>query len=295
MEIVVTLSNINNLSKLNKSKVDGVLFGGPFSLRFNYSIDELKTINEYCLNNNLKRYITIDSFIFEDDKVSIYDYFEYLKDLNPDGIYFTDLGIISISKEYGLNDRLIYDPDTLMTNSLDALFYLNKGIGVVLSRELTFDEVKKILNNTHGKVDMQVFGHLKMSYSKREFLTNYFKHINKDVDIKGNKHLKLVEENRDYGLLIYEDKYGTRIYTDYILFMYKELLEIKDKINRAIVDDSFIEDSNLVFDVIRDIKTLSYDNINFLTLNINTKYPNVRSSQGYLYKKTSLVKENEDE
>lgn len=295
MEIIVTLSKINNLSKLHSNKVDGVIFGGPFSLRFNYSLDDLNNINEYCINNNLKRYITIDTFIFEDDKVAIYDYFEYLKELNPDGIYFTDLGIISIAREYGLDDRLIYDPDTLMTNSLDALFYLNKGIGVVLARELTLDEVKKILSNTDGKVDMQVFGHLKMSYSKRKFLTNYFSHINKDVDICGNKHLKLVEENRDYGLLIYEDKYGTRIYTDYILFMYKELLEIKDKINRAIVDDSFIDDDNLVLDVIRDIKTMSKDNIDFLILNINTKYPNYRFSDGYLHRKTSLLKENDDE
>lgn len=294
MEIVVSLSTINNLTKVKQSGADGILFGGPFSLRFNYSLNEIKIINNYCTINNIKKYISIDSFIFEDDKVALYEYFDVLKGLNIDGIYFTDLAIINISKEYGLDDRLIYDSDTLMTNSLDSAFYLNKGIDVVLSRELTLEEVNKILDNHLGLIDMQVFGHLKMSYSKRKFLSNYFKHINKDIDITSKRNIKLVEENREYALPILEDKYGTRIYTDYVLLMYEELIELKPKLERCLLDDTFIKETDLVFDVIKDIKRLTKDNVEFLIENIENKYPDVYFSKGYLYNKTTMVKEDND-
>lgn len=291
MEIIVTLSSINNLNKVRQSGADGILFGGPFSLRFNYSIDELKIINTFCLTNNIKRYISIDAFIFENDKVALYEYFELLKELNVDGIYFADLGIIDIARGYGLDDRLSYDPNTLMTNSLDSAFYLSKGISAVLARELTLEETTKILKKLPNQIDMQVFGHLRLSYSKRKFLSNYFKHLGTNVNVDSKKTLRLEEENRSYSLPIIEDKYGTRIYTDYVLLMYEELLELRKYIRRAILDDSFIKDNNLVFSVVKGMKKLTNENVDFLLENLNNKYQDINFSKGYLYTKTSLLKE----
>ena len=74
---------------------------------------------------------------------------------------------------------------------------------------------------------MQVFGHLKMSYSRRKFLGNYFKHIGSDVDLTNKRDVLLVEENRDYSLPIIEDRYGTRIYTDYIFLMHERDFVLK--------------------------------------------------------------------
>ena len=148
MELLVTLSSIDNLSKMALCEVDGLVFGGPFSLRFNYSLNDIQKISDYCLEYGIKRYISIDAFVLEEDKVSLYDYFDFLKMLNPDGIYFTDLGVVSVADD-SLKDKLIYDPDTLITNSLDARFYLKQGIGVVLSRELSLEEVLKIAQNLY--------------------------------------------------------------------------------------------------------------------------------------------------
>ncbi|MDO4499888.1 MAG: U32 family peptidase [Erysipelotrichaceae bacterium] len=248
-------------------------------------------INEMCLKHNVKRYISIDALISEGDKPVLYDYLEFLKKINPDGIYFADLSVINVAKNVGLETKLIYDSGTMICNSLDANFFIKQGIGVVLSRELSIDEVVDIIKNNLREVDMQVFGHLRMSYSKRKFLGNYFKHIGKDVDYLGADDIRLQEEGRDYVLPIIEDEYGTRIYTDYILMMYKELAHIKYVLKRMIVDDNFIEDENLVLSVIRDIKRLTVDNSNFLIEGINSKYPNMNFSSGYLYKKTTKVKE----
>lgn len=293
MELLCTLSKLENFEKIINSGCDGIIFGSAFSLRFNYNLEQFRLINDYCKKHNVKRYISIDAMIFEDDRASLYDYFDLLSELNPDGIYFTDLGIISIAKRVNMTDKLIYDPDTLMTNSVDAAFYLKQNIGVVLARELSFSEVFNIIKRLPGQVDMQVFGHLKMSYSKRRFLSNYFKHIGTDYNVDGLKNIRIVEENRNYSLPIVEDHFGTRIYSDYVLMMYKELASLKGSIKRAIVDDSFV-DSDIVFDVIKDIKRLTTDNAQFLQDTLVNKYPKEVFSNGYLDTKTTKTKEENE-
>lgn len=296
MELLLTLSNIDLLNKYSKDNIDGLLFGGPLSLRFNYSLKEIEMIDVYCLRNNLKRYVVIDAFISEYDRVLVNDYLEFLKKLDVDGIYFTDLGIINVASAIGIRNKLIYDPDTLLTNSLDVNFYLRQGIGTVLARELSFDEVKHILEKNPGKCDMQIFGHLKLSYSKRQFMTNYFKYIGKEVDVLNKRSIRLVEEHRNYKLPIIEDKYGTRIYSDYVLLMYKEYLELRPLLKRAIIDDTFIEKNELTLAALRDYKRVSDMNAEFLEENITALYNNVSFSNGYLSNKTSKVKgeTNED-
>ena len=294
MEILLTLSKIDNLSKAKQYAVDGLIFGGEFSLRFDYSKEEMVSISNYCHENGIKRYIALDAFIFEGDKTAFYEYFDFIKALNPDGIYFTDLGVLSVAKRLGIAQKLIYDPDTLLTNSLDVGFYLKQGIGVVLARELELKEVLDIISNYIDSVDMQVFGYLKMSSSKRKFLTNYFNYLKTARDIKGKKNIRLVEETRNESYPVIEDDYGTRIYTDYCLLMYRELAYIKHVIRRAIVDDLFIEDNDLAFEVIRDIRRMTPENAEFLLEALKERHPNVNFSAGYLHQKTSKTKEEND-
>ncbi len=295
MELLVTLSDINKLNKYTRGNIDGLLFGGPLCLRFSYTLKEIENINAYCLKEKLKRYVVIDAFISENDRVVINDYLEFLKRLDVDGIYFTDLGVINIANSMGLANKLIYDPDTLLTNSLDVNFFTRQGIGTVLARELSFEEVENIVKHNPDKCDMQVFGHLKMSYSKRQFMTNYFKYIGKEADVLNKRTIRLVEENRNYKLPIIEDKYGTRIYSDYVLLMYKQYLDLKPYLKRAIVDDMFIDKHELTLAVLRDYKRVSKMNVDFLGENIIGLYNNISFSDGYLANKTSKVKENTNE
>ena len=294
MEILLTLSKIENLPKAKQYAADGLIFGGKFSTRFSYSREDMLSINKYCLDNGIKRYISLDAFIFESDKYSFYHYFDFVKSLKPDGIYFSDLGVISIAKRMGVTDKLIYDPDTLLTNSLDIAFYLKQGIGVVMTRELELKEVLDIISNNLDSVDMQVFGYLKMSSSRRKFLSNYFNHLGTRRDVKGKKNIRLVEETRNYSLPIIEDDFGTRIYTDYCLLVYRELAYIKHVIKRAIIDDLFIEDNDLAFEVIRDIRRITPENSQFLLDALVERHPNVNFSTGYLHQKTVKTKEENE-
>lgn len=292
MEILATLTEIKYLKSIKQAGADGIIFCGPFSLRFAYDAKEFHQIDQYCKENGLKRYIVIDSFISEQDKPHLYRYLDVLKHFDPDGIYFTDLGVLNCAQAYGLENKLIYDPDTLLSNSLDTAFYLKNNIGAVLARELTLTELTKIIDRFPNKLDLQVFGHLKLSYSKRHFLTNYFKHFNMEADITERKDLSLVEESRNYRLPVVEDVYGTRIYSDYIFMMYKELVPLKAKLKRAIIDGSFLSE-NLFMTAIRDVKSLNSENAAYIEQALYNRFADESFSSGYLYRATVKVKEDE--
>ena len=293
MEIIATLRKKSLLDKLIPV-VDGVIIGKYFTTSYNYSLDDLKQINNICKDNNIKVYIALDNFISEDEKPLLYEYFDFLNEMNVDGIYFHDLGVISVAKGYGMLKKLIYDGKTVLCNSLDTAFILANGIdSVVLSREITLKEIKDIIHKNAGKVDLQIFGHLRMSYSKRKFLKNYFNEINKDYDYLNKETLYLVEEKRDYKMPIVEDENGTYIYTDYILEMFNEINDLKTYLKRGIIDTLFIEDDSLLIQVCRDYKRITADNKSFIieTLHHNYKYD---YSSAYLYQRTNIIKHEQD-
>ena len=294
MELLIGIKSIGLLKHIKRKTADGVIFGSAFSSKYSFSYNDLKEIVAYCEVEGLKKYVSIDAMIMEDDLGSLYRYLEIIKGFDVDGIYFADLGIIPAARAYGLTDKLIYDPITLIASSPDAGFFLSQGLGTVLARELTYEEDKKILEKFKGKIDMQIFGHLRMSFSKRKFLSNYFKQLGEEKDINDKDNLSLVEETREYRLPIRETRYGTEIYTDYCLLMYKELVSLMPSIRRGIVDSDFINNDDLVIDVAKDIKKITSENVTFLLTKLLSDYPSVNFDTGYLYKKTVDKKEDNE-
>lgn len=290
MEVLVTLRQNKGLERI-LPLVDGVIIGKYFTTGYNFEMEELKSISEYVKSHNRKVYVVMDNFISEDEKMLLYEYFDYIDGLDVDGIYFHDLGIYDVAKSYGMLSKLIYDGKQVLCNSLDTAFILDRGIdSVVLSRELTLQEISSIVKNNEGRVDLQVFGHLRMSYSKRKFLTNYFNEINKEYDYVNKKTLSLVEEQRNYRMPILEDDYGTTIYTDFIFEMFNEIASLKPFLKRAIVDTLFIEDEGLIQQVCRDLRRITIENKDFLKDSLLHNYPNNYSS-GYLYQRTNITKD----
>ncbi|MBQ5444613.1 MAG: U32 family peptidase [Erysipelotrichaceae bacterium] len=290
MELLFTLRRLEPLEKLLPF-ADGIITGRYFTTGYHLTLDEIRQASRFCKTFHKKFYIVMDDFISEDEKMLMYDYLDFIDSIDVDGIFFHDLGVYNAAKSYGMLSKLIYDGKTVLCNSLDSAFLLDKGIdSVMFSRELTFEEVKEIVRNLSGRVNMQIFGHLRMSYSKRNFLSNYFRQIGKDYDFKGKETLSLVEEQREYKMPIVEDEDGTYIYTDYIFEMFSEISELKNDLKRGIVDTLFIEDDALIAQVLRDYKRVSANNGKFIRDSFLHNHPGNYSS-GYLYQKTNISKE----
>lgn len=289
MELLVTLRDKSYMERMIKL-CDGFIVGSLFSSGYNFSKEDLIYIKDRCKEYDLKFYIVIDNFISEDDKTAVLDYLYFIKKLDVDGIYVHDLGLYDMARIYELDDKLIYDGQTVMCNSLDVSYFMSKGFdGVVLSRELTFKELIDIVRNNPNCCDVQVFGHTRLSYSKRKFITNYFKELKLNYDFTNKDHLYITEEQRDYRMPIVEDESGTKIYSDYILQMYREIPLLKHFIKRAIVDTMFIDYKNVI-NVLRDYRFVDRNNAEMLFEKLKIDYPN-NYSTGFLYQKTNITKD----
>ena len=290
MELLVTLSKITNIEELKKSGATGIIVGTSlFSSRYHYSLNDLVKIKEKTLELGLDLFITIDTMVEEKDIVLLKDYLELLNKMGVKGIYFTDLSVYAYAKQMQIVDSLIYDPTTLMTNSVDANFYLAKGIdSIVAAREITLDEILGMSKHV-DKLEMQIAGYLKSATSKRKFLTNYFDYLKQDYNPTNRMDLKIVEETRDYALPILENNYGTQIYTDYVLLALKEFPKLSQFLKRAIIDDIFLDEID-TFKIVRAFNEVNETNAEALYQQLVAECPKCHFDTGYLYQKTNLTK-----
>ena len=288
MKKLVTLSNINNLTKLKQNNIDGIILGQQvFSNRFNtyYNDIELNNIIIQCNKLNLEIYLNINDIIFEEDINKLEQYIIDTNKLDITGIIYNDISIYYICKKHNILDKLIYNPDTLMSNTKDINYYLDKGIkSVMISKEITLEEIHNIINNSNNKLSLIIHGRLNMSYSKRHFIKNYYEYLNKEYNIDNKLNITLIEQTREHKMPILETNKGCSIYTDFTLESFNEIKGLEELgLGYAIIDDIFMDDNEL-FDTIK-----VYNN----ELSISEfydKYKLKNYSTGYYYNKTNLVK-----
>ena len=289
MEIVCTLKPQTNLDKII-GLADGILCGSYFADRHYYALSKLKEIRKISKENGLKLYILMDTMIKEEDIDLLYEYLEFLNNLRVDGIFFADLAVLRAAEDLHMTNLLHYDPQTLICNSLDATFFLKNGLaGLVAAREVTYQELEKMLRFNPQKLDVYIFGHQKMASSARYFLRNYFKHIGKEIDLADREDLSIIETTRQEAYPILENHYGSKIYTDYIFCMYEEFLKLRENINCALVDDIFLPESLLIH-VLKDLRNLDSHNVQGLLNRLKARYIKNHFSTAYLYAPTTMAK-----
>ena len=291
MELLVTLTNKNNIQKFNSLGINGVIVGQKdFSFRFNryFNNDELKEISTEIHQLNMKLYLNINRIIHEEELDDLKKYLIKVQQY-VDGIYFNDLSILNYAKKLNILNKLIYHPDTLMTNYYDINFYLDKDINsVMISPLITLEEINEIAKNTNQKLDMIIHGYLNMSYSRRKFITNYLNYIHKENTYVNNLDMSLIESTRTNKMPILEDEFGTSIFTDFIQNSFNEINNLKDILGRLIIDDIFLNDEEL-FDAIELYQKILNHKDYDLDLFFN-KYKEHNYGTGYYYQKTNLVK-----
>ena len=134
-------------------------------------------------------------------------------------IYITDLGLAYRLKKLNVIDRVIYDPVTMITNSLDAKEYYSYGFNAVsLSNEITIDDVNKIVSKSDIKLFYQVFGYHLMLHSRRKLVSLYCEKINKKIELN---NLTIKETTRNDIYPIVENDRGTFIYRSYLINLLK--------------------------------------------------------------------------
>ena len=203
-------------------------------------------VNYYLLVNRIMTFKDLEKLRSILNNINL----KYLK-----GVFFEDLGVLEIIKDLDLEK--IYFPNHFATNYLSINGFLDKGIdSVVVSNEITKEEVEIILDNVSENVVIPVLGYNQIMYSRRNLITNY----NKEYNLNTSLNNKITEQITKKQLPILEQEYGTVIFDENIYNNLELLINTKN-VKFYLINSTFLTKE----DIISYLNSNSLNNNGFLT------------------------------
>ncbi len=170
MELLAPAGEFDSLVMAVLNGADAVYAGGNmFSARKsakNFDLSELDRAVDYCHLRGAKLYLAVNTLIKEFELSDLLKYLEEIYKIGVDAVIVQDLGVLRLIKKY-LPDLPINASTQMSVNTSGGVLELEKlGVKrVVLSREVSAEEIKKIRQKTKAELEIFVHGALCMSYS----------------------------------------------------------------------------------------------------------------------------------
>ena len=177
------LSPAGNFEKMKAAILYGAdavyLAGEIFGMRAaadNFTIDELREAVAYAHERNVKIYLTVNTMPRENEYALLKDYFGKLKNIDVDALIIADIGVLMLAREMLPEKEIHISTQACSVSAADCRAWHALGAKrVVLSRELTLDEIKAIKANIPEDLEIECFVHGSMciSYSGRCLLSGH--------------------------------------------------------------------------------------------------------------------------
>ncbi len=223
---------------------------------------EISNIKELKKKSNKKILIAVNKIFHEYEIEDLKEYLKQLKEINVDGIIFSDFAVYKIVKDLKWDTYLSYSTDTTITSaSFSNLAKENKIDNIELAKELTLKEIKEINEKKDSSLTLFIHGHIYMYNSFRNIISSYFN--NYDFQ-KPEEDLYLFDEEREAYYPILESKKGTHILSSYDQMSIKFIKDIFSLNVEFLKLDSFgynEEDFIFIFKKYNDLLNLFNENV----------------------------------
>ncbi len=211
-----------------------VYFGGEsFNLRMtkNFSYESLGEAAAYCSGHNVKSVFLMNAFLHEGDIETARSFVAQLRHIPFDSVMVSDPGMLTLVQEGGFQGAIHLSTQMSTLNHLSAKMWQKMGVSrIVLAREVTIDEIRKIRDHCDVELETFVHGALCISYSGRCLLSRYLSGRDANNGACSHPcrwHYSLVEEKRPgYHLDIIEHEKGTEILASKDLCMINKIAEL---------------------------------------------------------------------
>lgn len=198
-KFLVTVNNLDIINDLKKVGVTTFLFPlRNYSVGFpnTFSLDEILEENAYVFINRILSSTEIDEL-----KKLLYKIPENIK-----GIVFDDLGVLEIINDLKI-DKILY-LNHFGTNYESINYFLDYVDSMVISTDITQQEIYTILDNTKKPLTIYGFGYVPVMYSRRLLLSNFNQHFNLENINNANISDKIAKNK----FKVYENEFGTILY-----------------------------------------------------------------------------------
>lgn len=169
IELLSPVGNMDCMRAAVQNGADAVYFGSGFSARAfasNFDGDDLKCAIEYAKLRGVQTHLTLNTLIKNDEFENAFSVAQMAYNYGIDAIIVQDLGLANLLINSYPNIA-IHASTQLTAHNLDGVLSLqNMGFRrVVLSRELTLEEIEYITKNSNVEIETFIHGALCISYS----------------------------------------------------------------------------------------------------------------------------------
>ena len=169
-ELLAPSGNFDCVKAAVNSGADAVYLGGrAFGARAyaaNFDIAELEQVCDFCHSFGVRVYVTVNTLYKDTEFPELTAFIESLCIMGVDGLIMQDLGAIRLVRDH-FPDLPVHASTQLTANSLDDVKEFEKmGLKtVVLSRELSLQEIRYIADHSAVRIETFIHGALCVSYS----------------------------------------------------------------------------------------------------------------------------------
>ncbi len=171
IELMAPAGNFESLQAALDNGADSVYFGvEQLNMRarasINFSMEDLPEIASRCLEKNVRTYLTLNTIIYDHDLTIVKTLINKAKEANISAIIVMDQAVIAMARQADMEVHI--STQINITNIETLKFYAMFADTIVLSRELSLRQVKKItdqiekdqIEGPSGRlVEIEIFGH----------------------------------------------------------------------------------------------------------------------------------------
>ncbi|HBQ65077.1 MAG TPA: peptidase U32 [Clostridiales bacterium] len=179
MELLAPAGNLEKLKMAVLYGADAVYCGSGFGLRAgaeNFTPAEMAEGIAFAHAHHCKVYVTMNMIPHEDDLDRMPDSISSFERMGADALIVSDPGVFDLVRSLAPNMEIHISTQANNTNHASAAFWHRQGARrVVLARELTLEEIKRIRRQAPSQLKLEVFVHgaVCMAYSGRCLLSAY--------------------------------------------------------------------------------------------------------------------------
>ena len=138
----------------------------------NFTLEDLPGIVEFCNEKNVKSYLTINTIVFEEEIRELEELIFAAKNAGVDRVICWDLSVAELCSQHDY--PFCISTQGSVSNSLSASVYKKLGaVRIVLARECSLEEIKKIRDNTNLEIETFIHGAMCIAVSGRCFMSHH--------------------------------------------------------------------------------------------------------------------------
>lgn len=170
IELLAPAGSMESLIAAINNGADAIYLGGSrFSARAyasNFDNETMMKAVDYAHSYKVKVYVTINTALKQSELKEALKYVGYLYEIGVDALIIQDVGLINLIRDVYPNFELHASTQMTIHNGEGALYFREKGLQrIVLSRELTLEEIKYISKDLGIETEIFVHGALCVCYS----------------------------------------------------------------------------------------------------------------------------------